>query len=183
MGKNKKILFIVDMQAEPLRRLPQSIIDNIMVLLDDKAAFGIGSVVATQFFNTEDSLYVSELGWSGCLESEDIAIPSKITEKADLIVSKPTYGIGEAMLRTVFEDIMGSEELPKEVYLVGTDIDACIYAIALELWDIGIVPRIVLPCTGTTNTTPGAFETGLQILGRQIGKHNLIHSLCELQEK
>lgn len=178
-NSTNKTLLIVDIQNYTISRLPNHVVQNIMTLLDNKAQFGINTVVATRFINSHNSLYQTQLNWNACTNgSTDIEIPKDVLDKIDYVVHKNTYSIDTRIISNIFKK-------SSEIYIVGTDIDACIYAIALELFENNIVPKLVIPCIGTaaTNQYNSIFETCTQMLCRQIGSHNLIYDINKLKVK
>lgn len=123
-----KTLLIVDIQNYTISRLPNYVVQNIMTLLEHKDLFGISTVVATRFINSQNSLYRTQLNCNACSNgSTDIEIPKNFLDKVDYVVHKNTYNIDTRIISNIFKK-------SSEIYIVGTDIDACIYAIALKLF-------------------------------------------------
>lgn len=178
-NSTNKTLLIVDIQNYTISRLPNHVVQNIMTLLEHKDLFGISTVVATRFINTHNSLYRTQLNWNACTNgSTDIEIPKNFLDKVDFVIDKTTYSIDKHIILNIFKK-------SSEIYIVGTDIDACVYTIALELFENNIVPKLIIPCIGTTATDQynSIFETCTQMLCRQIGSHNLIYDINKLKVK
>ena len=66
--------------------------------------------------------------------------------------------------------------IPKdsEIYLCGTDYDACVLAIAYQLFDNGFAPKIISSCIGSASRNP--IDKGIveRIMTRNFEKTSII---------
>lgn len=113
---------------------------------------------ATVFKNPDPSLYRTRLDWHG---AGDVSGPhASVVKLNPRVYIKQTYSMPEEMLQD-FSDY-------HSVALCGVDIDACILAMAFQLWDQGICP-IVLRDLSWTSAKSNMREYALQIIARQFG--------------
>lgn len=64
----------------------------------------------------------------------------------------------------------------KEIYLCGTDVDACILAIAFQLFDSGIKPILVWDAVGSSSKTD--FKESLKpLFQRNFGNDSIIEHI------
>lgn len=62
-----------------------------------------------------------------------------------------------------------------EVYLCGTDYDACVLAIAFQLFDHGIQPHIVSSCVGSHSENPSISKEDFEKLClKNFGKNSVV---------
>lgn len=153
-----KVLLVVDMQKGFIKdekyRVLNSKIENLISNSDyDKVIF-------TKFINdnTKNSFYQEKIGWKDLTSKEEqdfsISIPSNA-----VIITKYGYGLG-------LEDLEYIKSLNiNSIDLCGVKSEACVYAIALQLWDNGIFPNIL---TGYVHGDVNMND----IFIKQFGKEN-----------
>jgi nicotinamidase-related amidase len=120
-----------------------------------------GPVLATRFVNRPGSLYRTCLDWHAAGEDDPAAaIPDGIARRVDRVFDKAGYGLtGTALLWQV-----GAAE----ALVAGCDTDACVMAVAMDLWDAGIRPRVVAPACGSS-AGAHAHAVALGMMRRQFG--------------
>lgn len=91
----------------------------------------------TRFINKKDSLYCSKLNWHK-LQSEDEIQLAIDAPKTSIIFNKFGYGLSNKQL-----DILKKLNVDT-IHICGLQTDACVYAIAFQLFDIGIYPNILI---------------------------------------
>ena len=96
-------------------------------------------VIFTKFINdnARNSLYQDKIGWNGLKTKKEQEISLNIPENA-VIFEKNGYGIKQEDL-----DYIKSLNI-KEIDICGVKAEACVYAIALQLWDARIYPNILI---------------------------------------
>src|SRR5215207_1582953 len=123
----------------------------------------------TRFVNTPDSPYHRLLDWHACAGPPDtdlvpelraIAAPSNVFDKRGLT------GVPDALAERVTRDKI------QQISVVGIDTDMCVLKIAMDLFDAGIEPIVLIDCCASTAGLQ-AHLAGLAILSRNSGPHQL----------
>ncbi len=124
-------------------------------------------VIFTKFVNKGNKMYanyVKEYGndanWLGLKTKEEQDFAVSLPKGAE-VWEKTTYGLSNEDLQKIVDMQVES------VDLCGLQTDACIYAIALQLFDNQIFPNILINFTATE---PENFEPAKRILIKQFGK-------------
>jgi nicotinamidase-related amidase len=87
-------------------------------------------IYSTVFQNKEDSMFVKLLDWKGCMDEEYPFV------KGDIMLSKSTYGLSAKQIETL-------KATNSTIDVIGGDLDACVLAIAFQLFDNEIDFRIL----------------------------------------
>lgn len=155
-----KVLIIVDMQYGFLvKDKYKHLIDRVKFLLNSEK---YDKVIFTKFINTQDSLYVTKLGWQGLQDEKSQSLAINPNEN-DVVFEKFGYGCSNEML-----DYIKSLKI-NEIDICGLQTDACVYAIALNMFDIGIFPNILINYTMTNN--------------QDLAKSILLHQFGHIDER
>lgn len=122
-------------------------------------------IIFTLFRNKKNSLFERKLNWTR-LQSEDeqqivVDIPNN-----SIIFEKFGYGIGDKDLHLLKDNNI------KTIDICGVQTDACVYAIALQLFDVGIYPNVLINYTQTVDDKR-----------QQNAKEFLIHQFGAVDEK
>ena len=131
-----KTLLIIDVQKGFINQNNEEIVSNINSIV---GKFDV--VIATQFVNNHCTQHSKVLNWNKMMESDEVALAFNLPKNTH-IIQKSTY----ALPAGVFSErgLMLEENIliPKgeEIYLCGTDYDACVLAVAYQLFDNGFVP-------------------------------------------
>ena len=123
-------LMIVDMQKGLMKESNSHLIPKINAYLKEKH---FEKVIYTKFYNHLDSQYVYLLNWKKMISEDEIEICVDQVDDS-IVFPKCSYGISYEQIRWL------KEQHINEVVLCGTDIDACVLAIAYNLFDNGIKP-------------------------------------------
>lgn len=132
-----KTLLVVDMQKGFIKNddylaLNKKIENLILSNQYDKIFF-------TKFINDKSNnpLYEQKIGWKGLKTEEEQEISLTIP-KNSIVFEKNGYGLK-------IEDLLYIKSLDvKQLDICGVKSEACVYAIALQLWDAGIYPNILI---------------------------------------
>lgn len=132
-----KTLLVVDMQKGFIK-------NDDYLALNDKLEGLISNnqydkVIFTKFINNKSNnpLYEQKIGWKGLKTRKDQEISLTIP-KNSIVFEKYGYGLR-------IEDLEYIKSLNvKQVDICGVKSEACVYAIALQLWDLGIYPNILI---------------------------------------
>jgi nicotinamidase-related amidase len=126
-----------------------------------------GRVIATRFVNLPGSLYESERDWREMTAEPETRVLPVVREHADRLLVKH----GLAPERDELVAYLRSQDV-SQVDLCGFDTDQCVLATALQLWDAGIRPRVLVPLCSSSGG-PEMHSAGLAILRRAIGDRNV----------
>lgn len=126
-------------------------------------------VLFTRFVNTPESPYQRLLRWTECASEPDTEIAAELRAVADserVYVKRGLTGLPDALAQHL--KATGASE----VSLVGIDTDMCVLKIAMDIFDLGIEPVVLVDCCASTAGLQ-AHLAGLAILSRNIGPHQL----------
>lgn len=158
----KKVLLIVDMQngfiTKPNYKNLQSKI-NRLIKLD-----GYDNYIFTKFINSDESLYEKKLNWFKLKSEESQTICVDIPENS-FILEKHGYGLNNEQINQIKALNIDS------IDICGLQTDACVYAIAFQLFDNGIFPNILI----------NYCQTSLE--RNSIAKEIMIHQFGNVDEK
>ncbi|MGH7204178.1 MAG: cysteine hydrolase family protein [Candidatus Levyibacteriota bacterium] len=166
----KKALFIIDVQPEFLDKRNDYIIENIHTLLE----------------NTKYDLYVEAVFYSkkGSLwdKQRQIVVPKgrnthtvksiahKLKKFSAIKVEKQTRSVFKDDKKEVFALL--KEHKIEEIHFAGTQANDCIFASAIEAFDLGFFSYVIEECCETA--TKELQEYGLALLRRQKMTNNSI---------
>ena len=154
----KKILLVVDMQkgfitTDNYKALNEKV-NNLLNLNNyDKYIF-------TKFINTENSLYQTKLNWFGLIDKNEQELSISLPNDNYLVFEKTGYGLSNAQLKEIIDLNIDS------IDICGLQSDACVYAIAFQLFDNGIFPNILI---NYCETTPNRNDMAKEMLIHQFG--------------
>lgn len=166
----KDILIIVDMQngfarCEGTRQLSERIKDLMKRRLFDV-------VIATRFFNDDNSMYEKIFGWKRLKSEEDRTVPSGIAEYVDYFADKYIYNcVNASFIQRLCQ--LNDGEYPEKIFVIGADTDCCVMTTATSLFENNIRP-VVLTKYVDSNGGPESHEAGLLVMKRLIGEKQLV---------
>lgn len=131
-----KVLIVVDMQKGFMKNKKY---DNLSFKINELVqSCQYDKLIYTKFKNDQsvNSLFIDRLGWTGMTTPNEqefsIVVPDGV-----ICFEKNGYGLKQ-------EDLIYIKSFGvSEVDICGVTSDACVYAIALQLWDLGIYPNIL----------------------------------------
>ncbi len=131
-----KVLLVVDMQKgfitnKKYLELNEKI--NNLILQSNYDKF-----ILTKYINekSKNSFYQDKIGWNKLTTENEQNFSIVIPQNA-IILKKYGYGLDREDL-----DYLKSLNI-KEIDICGLKSEACVYAISLQLWDLGIYPNIL----------------------------------------
>lgn len=149
-----KVLIIVDMQKGFINNNNKFLVKSINTLLE-KWGGEFDEIFATKFINHPSSQYVEHLEWNKMQRSELSEFANELPSRAK-VIEKETYGLKDRMfVGNKFK--YGKSEFVSnkdEVYICGTDYDACVLAIGYQFFDHGFQPHFIMDCIGSASKTP-----------------------------
>ncbi len=161
-----KILLIVDVQQgfinDFTKHIPAKIEKHIK-------HFEYDLIVATRFINKSASLFQSELGFSAMtMLSQETKLNTKLNDAADIVLMKSTY----SSITPDVAKLLEKNEV-KEVYLAGIGTDTGVMATALQLFDMGVKPKVLSDlCMSLAGEEMN--QCALGILRNAIGEVNIL---------
>lgn len=161
-------LLLVDLQRGFLNDYTRHIPDRIVRLIDRDGA-SYSSILMTRFLNIEGGPFRRFLDWHGCATSPEIDVVPEILTYVDEdhLFSKPgSAGMSPELILWL------QEHEVERVTLAGIDTDMCVLKIALDIFDLGIEPIILVDCCASTAGLQSHLA-GLAVLARNIGADKL----------
>ncbi|HEV2108468.1 MAG TPA: isochorismatase family cysteine hydrolase [Thermomicrobiales bacterium] len=156
------VLVVVDVQRGFLNPYTAHIPERIARLVD---ARHYDPVLFTRFVNVAGSPYHRLLDWHDCAEPPETDIAPELERFAvpDRTFTKPGFtGLPDeltALLRQID---------PERATIVGIDTDMCVLKVAMDVFDLGIAPVVLIDCCASTAGLQ-AHLAGLAVLSRNIG--------------
>ena len=159
-----KILLLVDVQKDMINSNNEFVLDNILHLTQ---TIRFDKIFATLFKNRENSQYDNWLNYTKFNNSsiDDLLLNDKL--KIDKVFTKTSYSILDSDLASNFSP-------NDEVYICGTDYDACILAIAYQMFDHNIRPFIVIDCVGSHSSNPLSKQEFEKLCVKDFGKKSIV---------
>jgi nicotinamidase-related amidase len=160
-------LLVVDVQRGFINEFTQHIPRRIKCLIETG---DYAPILFTRFVNPPSSPYQRLLDWHACVEPPETDLVDELTDFAadDLVFTNKqgTTGmsdeLGDWLCRQAFAQIS----------VVGIDTDMCVLKMAMDAFDLGIEPIVLVDCCASTAGLQ-AHLAGLAILSRNIGPHQL----------
>ena len=132
-----KTLLVIDMQNGFIGgKNNKNLIDKINNLIaNDKYE----NIIFTKYLNDrkKNSLYQDKIRWTGLTTKEEQEIVVNIP-KNSIVFKKYGYGLMQKDIKFLKSLNLG------EIDICGVKAEACVYAISLQLWDVGIYPNILI---------------------------------------
>ena len=159
-------LLVVDVQLGFLNPFTRHIPGRIVRLIERGEH---GPILFTRFVNIAGGPYHRFLDWHECAGEPDTNLAPELERFAapDRVFTKPGYaGLSDELadhLRTA-----GFEQ----VVLAGIDTDMCVLKVAMDVFDLGIRPIILVDCCASTSGLQSHLA-GLAVLARNIGADQL----------
>ena len=126
-------------------------------------------ILFTRFINVAGSPYHTLLDWHACETAPETELVEELAAfaSADNVFDK--HGL-TGMPRSLAERL--KHDGFSQVSVAGIDTDMCVLKIAMDVFDLGIEPVILVDCCASTAGLQ-AHLAGLAILSRNIGPHQL----------
>lgn len=159
MGEKLKTLLIIDMQIGFMNKYNQHLVDGINKLIYKKE---YDNLIYTKFTNKKASPFVRFLNWND-VKTRDKTAFSVAYLKGSLIFDKSSYGLTNEQIQIL------KDKKIEQVYLCGTDIDACVLAIAYQLFDNNIRPIFLMEYCGSGSGNKKLNKELKPLLERNFG--------------
>jgi nicotinamidase-related amidase len=159
-------LLVVDVQRCFLNGFTQHIPARIARLI---ARGEHAPILFTRFVNATGGPYHRYLDWHDCACEPGTNVASELEEhvQSNFVFAKPGYaGISDELADHLREH--GYEQ----IVLAGIDTDMCVLKVALDVFDLGIRPIVLVDCCASTAGLQSHLA-GLAVLARNIGADQL----------
>jgi len=160
------MLLVVDVQKCFLNQFTGHIAGRIARLIEGGQ---FDPVLFTRFVNAKEGPYHRFLDWHECEgpPGTDLAPEFASWAAPDRVFTKPGYtGLSAELTERLRAD------RPEHVVLVGIDTDMCVLKVAMDVFDLGIKPVVLIDCCASTAGLQ-AHLAGLAVLSRNIGADQL----------
>lgn len=160
------LLIVVDVQRGFLDDYTSHIPERIARLIDTKR---YQPVLFTRFVNVPESPYHRLLDWHDCAERPETDLAPELERFAasDRVFTKQGFTGLSDELREKLRRLD-----PDRATIVGIDTDMCVLKIAMDVFDLGIEPVVLIDCCASTGGLQ-AHLAGLAVLSRNIGAQQL----------
>ena len=158
-----KNIIIVDMQQGFINKNNQHIIEKIFNYISNNK---FDNIVYTKYINSPDSPFVKFLNYNAMCSEDEQKFVFDIFPNS-MVITKTGYGID----KNVIQDLKSKNIT--EIELCGTDIDACVLAIAFELFDNGIRPIILQNLCASSSSNTEMSNIAILLMERQFGKNSI----------
>ncbi|MDQ3695906.1 MAG: cysteine hydrolase [Chloroflexota bacterium] len=160
------VLLVVDVQRCFLNIFTSHVPRRIRQVIESRR---YDQVWFTRFINVEDGPYRAFLDWHGGAEPPDTDLAPELMPwtAPDRIFTKPGLTGPPAELAAHLRRLG-----PRQVHLVGIDTDMCVLKVAMDVFDLGIRPVVLVDCCASTAGLQ-AHLAGLAVLARNIGAEQL----------
>jgi nicotinamidase-related amidase len=159
-------LLVVDVQRGFINQFTRHIPGRIKRLID---MGDYAPVLLTVFVNTPGSPYQRMLDWHGCAGPPETDLVDELQPLAgdnNVFHKQGLTGLPDDLAERL------RDERFSEMSVVGIDTDMCVLKIAMDMFDLGIEPVVLVDCCASTAGLQ-AHLAGLAILSRNIGPHQL----------
>jgi nicotinamidase-related amidase len=159
-------LLVVDVQRGFINEFTQHIPARVRSLIDSG---DYSPLLFTRFVNAPTSPYRRLLDWHACTAPPETELVDEVAQFANegSVFTKP----GTTGMPAELGDRLGSEGF-EHIYVVGIDTDMCVLKTAMDVFDMGVEPIVLVDCCASTAGLQ-AHLAGLAILSRNIGPHQL----------
>ncbi len=118
------LLLVIDFQNEFINEQTKNSVNELTNLINSNK---YDDILFTRFINSTDNPCF-KTGWTGCLDEESIKIP--VDTKEFTVLDKSTYSAYNDELINYLK-----EHNIDNIYIAGFDIDCCVLATALNLFE------------------------------------------------
>lgn len=161
-------LLLVDLQQGFLNDFTRHIPERVVRLIErDRAIYD--PILITRFINVDGGPFRRFLDWHACAEPPETDLVPEIAPYVheEHVFSKPgSAGMSPELVLWL------QEHEVERVTLAGIDTDMCVLKIALDIFDLGIEPIILVDCCASTSGLQSHLA-GLAVLARNIGADKL----------
>jgi nicotinamidase-related amidase len=159
-------LLVVDVQRGFINEFTQHVPGRVKRLIE---LGQYSPVLFTRFVNSPGSPYRRLLDWHASAEPPETDLVDELVPFADrrnIFTKRGLTGVPDQLA-----DRLRVQRF-SQISLVGIDTDMCVLKMAMDVFDLGIEPVVLVDCCASTAGLQ-AHLAGLAILSRNIGPHQL----------
>lgn len=156
------LLLVIDMQKAFINPNTEYLIEKISNLINTNQ---YNHIVFTRFINTNDSIYVSDLNYYGCIGEDKELVIKPDNHK---VIDKKVY----SSLNSELKNYIIENNIVK-IYLCGINTDCCVLKTAFDLFENEYDFYILKDYCASTNGIE-KHNNALEILKRNIGNKRII---------
>lgn len=161
------VLVVVDMQNGFLGEKSKPVIPKVVNLVEECRNLDI-PIVFTRFHNRENSPYETLIGWKRLRNAPETEITDELNIFADTIIDKDFY----SSFTDKFSQLV-KENNWQTIILCGVATESCVMKTAVDAFERNLIPLIISDACAS-HAGKETHEAGLMILGRFIGKHQIV---------
>lgn len=161
------VLVVIDMQNGFLGSRSNYIIPSVVRVVEECQKRGIPTVF-TRFHNRDNSPYERLIGWTRLRTPPETDLTPELTQFADIIIDKDFYS-------SFTQEFTGLVEKNgwQTLILCGVATESCVMKTAVDAFERQLTPLVVTDACAS-HAGDDVHTAGLMILGRYIGKEQLI---------
>lgn len=164
----KNILIVVDVQNGFTRyEQTRKVAEKIKILVDSEL-FDV--TIATRFLNSAGSPFTQILNWHRLMNSPDIDLVEGL--RTDYVVDKKVYTCVTPDFLNLLKKC-NDGVLPEHIFIVGIDTDCCVLKTAVDAFEAGIRPIVLLEYC-SSNGGDASHNAGALVMERLIGQNCLV---------
>ena len=156
------LLLVIDMQKAFINQNTEYLIEKISNLINTNQ---YNYIVFTRFINTNDSIYVRDLNYYGCIGEDKELVIKPDNHK---VIDKKVY----SSLNSELKNYIIENNITK-IYLCGINTDCCVLKTAFDLFENEYDFYILKDYCASTNGIE-KHNNALEILKRNIGNKRII---------
>ena len=156
------LLLVIDMQKAFINQNTEYLIEKISNLINTNQ---YNNIVFTRFINTNDSIYVRDLNYYGCIGEDKELVIKPDNHK---VIDKKVY----SSLNSELKNYIIENNITK-IYLCGINTDCCVLKTAFDLFENEYDFYILKDYCASTNGIE-KHNNALEILKRNIGNKRII---------
>ncbi len=167
---NSSVLVVVDMQNGFVKPASAHVVPPVVDLVRRWQAAG-GDIVFTRFLNSPGSQYERLINWTSVGTAPETDIIDELAayaSRAVAVIDKPAYTPFTAEGEALF-----AERGWTDVVICGLTIESCVCKTAVDVFERGLTPWVVLDATGT-HAGEHVYEAGRIVIRRFIGAGQLV---------
>jgi len=167
LNKKELVLIVVDMQNGFLGRKSRHIVPAVLGLVQEWVKRGL-PIVFSRFHNEPGSQYERLIEWTRLRTSPEIDLSPEFDPYARTIIDKEIYSVFTPVFASTVE-LQGW----REIVICGVATDGCVLKTAVDAFERGLTPIVVTDACAS-HAGEEVHNSGLQLLERFIGKHQLV---------
>lgn len=162
------VVVVIDMQKGFVNEQSKHVIPNVLTLISYCREYDIPAIY-TRFHNSAGSPFDRLMGWRALIGSPQTDIIDELRDDASIVLDKSGYsGLTSELVRMI------QNEGWQTVLLCGIATESCVLKTAVDLFEIGIRPIVVIDACAS-DLGGEEHRAGLLIIKTMIGERQLVN--------